>query len=366
MPLNDRKIRILEAIINDYIATAEPVGSRTIAKKYDLGISSATIRNEMSDLEEMGLIIQPHASSGRIPSDLGYRLYVDRLMKSHELSSEEIAFLQSVFNKNIERIDFLMEETAKILSRMTNYTTIISEPVSQTTLFKQIRLLPLDEQDVMFITATKENKIKNHIIKTAQHLSDNEIFKISEIINNNLSNKAVENMTPEILDKLKAELGEYDSIIEPVIKALHEDVKNDESIKLHLSGAKNILTFPEFSDINKAKSLFQTLEEKDVLVTLLDSGSEGEDVQIYIGNENSVQEMKDCSLVTTTYKVGNNTKGSIGIIGPTRMDYSQVVSVLNTMVKNVESVLNMLTDPDSQKSGDTKMLPRTKDSKDDS
>ena len=165
MALNDRKIQILQAIINDYIETAEPVGSRTIAKKYNLGISSATIRNEMSDLEEMGLILQPHASAGRIPSDMGYRLYVDHLMQQKELTADEQKYLQSVISRDINQIDYLMEETAKALSLLTNYATFISEPVGQRTRIKQIRLLPLDSTSLLLVIATGDNFIKNHVIK---------------------------------------------------------------------------------------------------------------------------------------------------------------------------------------------------------
>ncbi|MFV0314348.1 MAG: HrcA family transcriptional regulator, partial [Anaerotignum sp.] len=178
MSLNDRKIQILQAIINDYIETAEPVGSRTIAKKYNLGISSATIRNEMSDLEEMGFIVQPHASSGRIPSDTGYRLYVDHLMKKRELSLEEQGYLQGLVSRDINQIDFLMQETAKAISALTSYTTFISEPVGQRARVKQIRLLPLDTISVLLVIATEDNFIKNHVIKLGIVPSEEKIFEI--------------------------------------------------------------------------------------------------------------------------------------------------------------------------------------------
>lgn len=343
MSLNDRKIKILQAIINDYIATAEPVGSRTIAKKYNLGISSATIRNEMSDLEEMGYIIQPHASAGRIPSDLGYRLYVDQLMARKQLNAEEEAFLQSVVSRNISRIDALMEETARIVSRMTNYTTIISEPVIKQTKLKQIRLMPLDESNLMLVIATEENFIKNHIIKVQQAPTDEEVFSISTKINHILKGHTLEDISEDTIRVLTQALQEYRGIVPPLLQAIAATVQKAENVQIHLSGAKNILAFPEFSDVEKAKSLFQTLEEKDMLITLLGE-SLTDDVQILIGNENTIQEMKDCSIITTAYHVGKNTKGSIGILGPTRMDYSQVVSVLNSMVKNVEKVLRILSE----------------------
>ena len=343
MALNDRKIQILQAIINDYIATAEPVGSRTIAKKYNLGISSATIRNEMSDLEEMGFIIQPHAYAGRIPSDLGYRLYVDRLMQKKELTPQEQQLLKSVATTNISQIDYLMEETAKVISILTNYTVLISEPVFTGAKLKQIRLLPLDSESIILMVATDGNYIKNHILKVSVVPEEKKLFEMGSCINNILKGCTVEDIDECIIALLKRELQEYSYILPMLLSAIQKTARGAESIQVHLSGTKNILAFPEFSDIQRAKSLFQTLEQKDVLITLLQE-QKNDDVQIMIGSENSLQSIKDCSVITTTYKMGNGTRGTIGILGPTRMDYSQVVSVLNGMVKNIESVLQALVE----------------------
>ena len=343
MSLNERKIQILQAIINDYIETAEPVGSRTIAKKYNLGISSATIRNEMSDLEEMGFILQPHASSGRNPSELGYRLYVDHLMQKKELGSEEQRYLQSVIARNVGQIDYLLEETAKALSALTNYTTIISEPVSRRTRIKQIRLLPLDSTAVLLVIATEDNFIKNHVIQMGEAPEEERIFDIGLCLNQVLQGYSLQDIDTSVINRLRTELYEYREMVPHILKAIESTMRSAEKVQVHMSGTKNILAFPEFSDIQKAKSLFQTLEEKDVLVTLLESG-QSNDIQILIGSENSVQGMKDCSVITATYKMSDDTRGTIGIVGPTRMDYSQVVSVLHGMVSNMEKVLKNLAD----------------------
>ncbi len=345
MALNDRKIQILQAIINNYIETAEPVGSRTIAKKYNLGISSATIRNEMSDLEEMGFILQPHASSGRIPSDMGYRLYVDHLMQKKELGEEEQRYLQSIISRDISQIDFLMEETAKALSILTNYTTIISEPKGQRTRIKQIRLLPLDSASVLLVIATEGNFIKNHVIKMGCVPSEEKIFGIGICLNRLLQGCALREIDTPLVARMQEELWEYRELLPPILKAIETTMRSAEKVQLHMSGTKNILAFPEFADIQKAKSLFQALEEKDVLVTLLEE-SKNNDLQVLIGSENTVQSMQDCSVITATYKMGDNTRGTIGIVGPTRMDYSQVISVLNGMVQNIEKVLKNLSDGD--------------------
>lgn len=343
MSLNERKTKILKAIINDYIITAEPVGSRTIAKKYNLGISSATIRNEMSDLEDMGYIIQPHASAGRIPSDLGYRFYVDQLMHREELTDEEQHFLQGIVIKNVNQIDYLMEETAKALSMLTNYTTITSEPVVKKTRLKQIRLMPLDSSSIMLVVVTDQNYTKNHIIKVKAEPVEDDLYKASSKINRILQGHTLEEIDETVLTQLYSELSENSVIIQPMLKAIEKTVAAAQSMHIHLSGTSNILSFPEFSNVQKANTLFQTLEEKDILVTLL-GDTIGNDIQILIGNENTIQEMKDCSIITSTYNVGNNIHGSIGIIGPTRMNYSQVVSVLSSMAKNIEKVLMALTE----------------------
>jgi len=343
--LNDRKIQILQAIINNYIETAEPVGSRTIAKKYNLGISSATIRNEMSDLEEMGFILQPHASSGRIPSDMGYRLYVDHLMQKKELGEEEQRYLQSIISRDISQIDFLMEETAKALSVLTNYTTIISEPKGQRTRMKQIRLIPLDSVSVLLVIATEGNFIKNHVIKMGCVPTEEKIFDIGFCLNRLLQGCALREIDTLLVARMQEELWEYRELLPPILKAIETTMRSAEKVQLHMSGTKNILAFPEFADIQKAKSLFQALEEKDVLVTLLEE-SKNNDLQVLIGSENTVQSMQDCSVITATYKMGDNTRGTIGIVGPTRMDYSQVISVLNGMVQNIEKVLKNLSDGD--------------------
>lgn len=343
MALNDRKIQILKAIINDYIATAEPVGSRTLAKKYDLGVSSATIRNEMSDLEDMGLIIQPHTSAGRIPSELGYRLYVDRLMNTSELTPKEQEFLHSVVSGNITRIEYLMEETAKAISILTNYTTIISEPVLKRTALKQIRLMPLDESAIMLIIVTEGNFVKNHIIRVNKAPSDEDLFSVSVKINNILKGHTLEDINEHTIMALQKELKEYSGLLKPVLKAVQKTIRSAENVHLHMSGAKNILTFPEFSDISKATEIFRAFEEKNNLVSLLED-AKSNDIRILIGNEINIKEMKNCSVITTTYNMGENTKGSIGIIGPTRMNYNQVVSVLNEMVKNIENVLKSVPD----------------------
>lgn len=343
MSLDERKLKILQAIITDYIATAEPVGSRTIAKKYDLGVSSATIRNEMSDLEEMGFIIQPHASSGRIPSDLGYRLYVDRMLKQQKLGDEDKKIVNTMINRNVNQIEYLMNETARLISKMTNYTTIFSEPVVKNTTFNKVRFMSLNDKDLMIIIAAEGNVIRNKIVTLNYMPDEDRLYEISRVISDKLHGQIIENIDTSLVDRLYDELNGYDEIVSLLMDFIDEIGKSSGMGKLHFSGTNNILAFPEFSDVEKAKSLFKTLEKTDSLSNLLAENT-GKDMQVYIGNETGIEEMKDCSIVTTTYEFGDNITGTIGILGPTRMDYSQVVSVLNSMVENIEDVLTNLDD----------------------
>ena len=343
MSLDERKLKILQAIITDYIATAEPVGSRTIAKKYDLGVSSATIRNEMSDLEEMGFIIQPHASSGRIPSDLGYRLYVDRMLNQQKLGDEDKKIVNTMINRNVNQIEYLMNETARLISKMTNYTTIFSEPVVKNTTFNKVRFMSLNDKDLMIIIAAEGNVIRNKIVSLHYMPDEDRLYEISRVISDKLHGQIIENIDTALVDQLYNDLNGYDEIVSLLMDFIDEIGKSSGMGKLHFSGTNNILAFPEFSDVEKAKSLFKTLEKTDSLSNLLAENT-GKDMQVYIGNETGIEEMKDCSIVTTTYEFGDNITGTIGILGPTRMDYSQVVSVLNSMVENIEGVLTNLDD----------------------
>jgi len=346
MILNERKIKILEAIINDYIATAEPIGSRTIAKKYDLGISSATIRNEMSDLEELGFIIQPHASSGRVPSDRGYRLYVDRLLHFRELTDEESSFLRSTVVQNIDHIEYLMRQTAKALTMLTNYTTVVSEPESREVKIKHVQVIPFDDTSVITVVVTDNKVVKNNVIKV-DHAPDTDILnQISNIVNKTFKEFSFD----EIISK-SAYAGflnsPYGKIIDDVFISVIETVNQERDMQVYTSGVNNILDFPEFSDIDKAKSVFKALEEKDMLINILRGDGNHTDfgnIKILIGNENSLEQLKNCSIIKTDYKYGKNSYGSIGIIGPTRMNYAQVIPVLNSIVKSINDVIKAFSD----------------------
>ncbi|MDO5387817.1 MAG: heat-inducible transcriptional repressor HrcA [Clostridia bacterium] len=344
MALNERKIKILEAIITDYIATAEPVGSRTIAKKYDLGVSPATIRNEMSDLEEMGFIEQPHTSAGRIPSERGYRLYVDNMMRSRELTSDEVEFLKNAISLNVGRVEYLMQQTAKALAMLTNYTTVVTEPKSTKVKIKHIQLVPIDSNTVAAVVVTDSKAIKNHIIRTGSLPNGEELYKISYEITNIIKDCSLEDIDKEATSRLINKFDNYKELIAKVFKAIINTARQEEDVHLYTSGVRNLLGFPEFSDIEKARNIFRAFEEKDMLITLLGEGDDkaADKIQILIGGENNMEELKDCSIVKANYKFGVNSMGRIGVIGPTRMNYSQTVSVLDEIVKKLDTIIDSM------------------------
>ncbi len=342
--INDRKFKILEAIINDYIATAEPVGSRTIARKYNFGISPATIRNEMSDLEDMGLIEQPHTSAGRIPSQKGYRMYVDNMMRSRELTRDEIEFLKNAISLNVNRLEYLMQQTAKALSMLTNYTTVVTEPESFKMKIKHIQLVPVDNNTVAAVIVTDDNAIKNHIIKAKDIPNAEGLFIISNELSEILKDSSLVDVDSEATNKLIEKHSKYQELIAKVFKAIVTTVRQERDVQLYTSGVRNLLGFPEFSDVEKVKNVFQAIEEKDMLITLLGKGDENaaDKIQILIGGENNMEQLKDCSIVKANYRVGRNSIGRIGVIGPTRMNYSQTVSILDEIVKKLDVIIDSM------------------------
>lgn len=325
--ISPRKTKILELIIESYIETAEPVASRTITQKYDLGISPATVRNEMSDLEEMGYIIQPHTSAGRIPCDKGYRLYVDNLIQHKKLTDAETNFLKKIILQNINQVDFLIKETVKAISLLTNYTTIMTEPVISENKIKFIKLIPVDTNAIILVVVKNDNTAKNFTIKT--NVVD-DLDNISLIINNNLHNLDVKEIDFEISDKILHEIGFHNA---KLLFEIINLIKSDEDVQIYTSGMKNILIFPEFHNVEKAKNIFQALDEQKFLNSIFANKIEN-NIEITIGNENESNLLKDCSLIKANCKLSKKTRVNIGIIGPTRMNYSQVISVLNE-IENV-------------------------------
>ena len=337
--LNRRKIKILEAIIRDYIVSAEPIGSRTIAKKYDLGVSSATIRNEMSDLEDMGYILQPHASSGRVPSDKGYRLYVDEVMQKKNLPKEQREYLKAAIAVNLNQIDRIMQDVARAVYSITGYTTVAAEPAHAEHRIKHIQIVPVDEHALALMVVTDLKAIKNQVVFVPKAPGPGMAAKMSEELTKILQGACaadLNNLFTGRVRKCFADIRAGDYLAEPLMQAISAALSTVDDAQIHLYGIKNILDFPEFADLDKAKAIVGALEEKEGLLTLLDGNFDK--IQVIIGTENENIVMKDCSVIKAKIRVNEHFSGNIAIIGPTRMDYSQAMSVINVVLKNISVV----------------------------
>lgn len=341
--MNERKIQILEAIIHDYIKTGEPVGSRTISRKYNLGVSSATIRNEMADLEELGYIAQPHTSAGRIPSDLGYRLYVDKLMQYPKITDDYASTIGKMLQRNIGKIDDLMQETANLLAIMTNYTTLVTAPSIQQTKLKHLQLVPVEDRIIALVIVTDANIVRHNTITVPMSIPYEIFPRLTEILNYHLQGQSLNDIDLELVQLLKASLKEYEDIVAIIIEVLLKTMEEDTTPDIFTSGVMNMLSFPEFKDVGKAKSIFETLEQKVLLAKLLEQTTSN-GVQITIGEEHGIEQIKGCSVVTSNYKIGEFTVGAIGLIGPTRMNYAQAVSVIQYLSNHVNMLLSQVTD----------------------
>ena len=339
--LNARKLKILRTIINDYIETAEPIGSRTIAKKYDIGVSSATIRNEMSDLEDMGLINQLHTSSGRIPSEKGYRYYVDCMMERRVLTADEAMFLQQMLIDNISKTEVLVQATAKALSELTNYPAVISEPRMKKTKIKHMQLVPLDEKSILLVLVTDKKTVKNQVVALEVAPGYETLTRLSRFLNAHLSGLTVKEIDRKIIGELLALFERDAHVLMPILGVVADIIGSLDDVRVYTSGVKNILAFPEFSDIRKAESIVQAFEDRQFLFELLEKNGPG-DIQIVIGGENSIDLLKACSLIKSDYTIDNQSTGRIALVGPIRMDYSQAVSILYGILQNMKVVINAL------------------------
>ena len=338
--LDDRKTKILNAIIKNYMETGEPVGSRTISKYTDLNLSSATIRNEMADLEELGYIVQPHTSAGRIPSDKGYRFYVDHLM---EEKNQEVSDMKEFVIEHTEKMEQILQKVAKILATNTNYATMVSAPSYHKNKVKFIQLSNVQDDQILAVIVTEGNIVKNKMISVSEPIDNETMLKLNILLNSNLNGLALQDINLATIAKLKEQAGIHSDIISNVLDTIAETMGADDDIRIYTSGATNFFKYPELSDSEKASELISTFEEKQQLASLvtenlLDDDNTG--IQVYIGNESPIQTMKDCSVVTATYELGEGVRGTIGIVGPKRMDYEKVMDNLKTLKNSLDGILD--------------------------
>ena len=338
--LDNRKMTILHTIIKTYLETGEPVGSRTISKYTDLNLSSATIRNEMADLEDLGYIMQPHTSAGRIPSDKGYRWYVDSLMEQKE---QEIVEMQEQMIQKADKMDQILKQAAKVLASSTNYATMISAPSYNRNKLKFIQLSQVDDHQIIAVIVMEGNIIKNQIVTVEAPLSSEELLKLNMLLNTSLNGMSVEEINLGMIARLKEQAGIYGGIVGEVLDVVADTIQVDNDMEIYTSGATNVFKYPELSDSQSAQEIINAFEEKQLLqdiVTETLSKEENKGIQVYIGSEAPVRNMKDCSVVTATYELGEGMQGTIGIIGPKRMDYENVMKTLKTLMNELDEIFH--------------------------
>ena len=336
--LGERKEIILNAIIKNYLETGEPVGSRTISKATDLNLSSATIRNEMADLEEMGLIIQPHTSAGRIPSDKGYRFYVDHLIAAKD---REVTEMQEMMIEKTEKMEKMLKQVVKVLANNTQYATMISAPSLQRNRLKFVQLSAVDDHQILSVVVMEGNIVKNKIIPVEEPLDSETMLKLNILLNTHLTGLTVEEINLGLIAKLREQAGIHEEIIAQVLNTVAETIHEGDDLEIYTSGATNFFKYPELSDSQRASELISAFEEKQALADLI-AETQGEDetgIQVYIGDESPIQTMKDCSVVTATYELGEGVRGTIGIVGPKRMDYENVMDNLKNLKVQLDKIL---------------------------
>lgn len=330
--LDDRKKKVLQAIVEEYINTAEPVSSNALTNNYGLNYSSATIRNEMADLEKNGYLDKTHTSSGRIPSEKGYRYYVDELINDNDISLEEIKYISSKLETKVSEIEDLTKLTATTISEVTHYTTLSIGPKNDEQLIEEIKFVQLGSRMIMAVILTDTGLVKETIIKFDEDITPKQVETVNYMFNQKLKGKPLETIKGPLEEYLMDEMTYSVNVIKPIIEQIKKVLAEDE--KIYLEGANKSFDLPEFNSLEVAKNFVNVLDTKELMEDMLNSGF-AQDINVYIGNENEKEELKDFSIVTFKHKVGNKDLGTIGIIGPKRMDYSKVISVMKYISKKL-------------------------------
>ena len=329
MGMDERKFRILQAIIDDYILTAVPVGSRTISKKYDMGLSSATIRNEMSDLEELGYLDQPHVSAGRIPSTKAYRLYVDQLLHEGLLRADSEAAVRAHFLGRMRQMEDVIDHAAQVLSSLTNYTAVVLPPTGPQPRIRTLQLVPVSSTSALVVIVTDSGIVRDTVIRVSEQLDSDALYSISKTLTKELAGHTLKEAV-ELFPHITARMQDNQKLLQGLGSFFQENSEAGSHAHVAIGGRSNILNYPEYSDTEKARSFLSLMETRDKLASII--AQQGEMAfTVRIGPETGVPEMADCSIVTATYSTGHGQQGTIGVIGPTRMQYNRVLSILGTM-----------------------------------
>lgn len=337
--LNERKKKILQIIIEDYISSAEPVGSRTIARKYDLGLSPATIRNEMSDLELLGYLEQPHTSAGRIPSAQAYRFYVDALIEPGTLTDNDMALIDGWYNERRRNIDDIFQSTAKILSRMTQNVSMVLTNQQTIANFCYLKFLPLDSQHAILCIVADDGSIDTNVVDIPLGMSSEEMDYLAGKMSKLLEDRNLSDISVEILQNVHTDVVEDKLIFSSLLQAVRKMTGRRQEQKVFLGGTKQLLNQPEFRDVERVRNLLGILEEEKVLKDLL-QGGEDSGLKVTIGSENKFTGIHDCSMVQATYRLNGQIVGTMAVLGPTRMEYGKVISVMDYLHKYLKTILD--------------------------
>lgn len=340
MELTERKLKILQAIISDYVRTAEPVGSRTLSKKYDLGISPATIRNEMADLEEMGYLTHPHTSAGRVPSDMAYRLYVNALMEKKELSKEEKNVIAERLHSNVFEFEKTIEHAATVLSEITNLTSFALTPSKNEDALKFINLLPVDENTVVLMIVSESGKISNTALNINVPYTEESLQILAKTMTYNYKGKTIsEVLKNNIIENFETDITAMSGLAANVMPNFMKTLEDMLNVNLYMEGLTNIFDIPEYNDLQKAKNFISMLSQKEDFTKKLIERDDG--IIVTIGEENADDVMNDCALITASYHVDGKLVGKIGVIGPTRMKYGEVTSIIEYLTDNLSDTFKL-------------------------
>ncbi|MDN3018590.1 heat-inducible transcriptional repressor HrcA [Paenibacillus sp. BSR1-1] len=338
--LTDRQLLILQVIVDDFIRSAQPVGSRSLSKKEEISFSSATIRNEMADLEEMGFIEKTHTSSGRVPSEKGYRYYVDHLLSPQVLNQQDISIIQSIFAEKIFEFEKIIQRSAKILSDLTNYTSIVLGPAVSINKLKRIQIIPLNKETAVAIFVTDTGHVENRSFSLPPSIDISDLEKTVNILNDRLAGVSLEDLNDKIYKEVAVLLRQHIHNYDLMLHTIGETFKMPINEKLFFGGKTNMLSQPEFHDITKIRSLLTMIDQEEWIYNLIRKNSSG--INVKIGKENNVSAMDNCSLITASYSIGAENLGTIAILGPTRMEYSRVISLLQLLSHDLTEVLTKL------------------------
>jgi heat shock gene repressor HrcA len=345
MDMNERKLNILKAVIDDYIMTGLPIGSRTISKKHGIALSSATIRNEMADLEELGYLEQPHTSAGRVPSNKAYRFYVDRLMNVAKLNTEEARRIRSYFENRVSEIEQVMERAAQVLSDTTHHISMVLKPQLRKSQIRRIQIVRITDKKAILLVVTSTGLVQDTMITIPDGTSPESLEMISNMLTDKLTGKTFEEAEQDLNACIRDQARENARFVADVLSVIENSVEPQGESGIVLSGTQNIIDYPGFMSIEKAKSLVSLLETKDMLYDMMKKATQLE-FSITIGKENEAEELFDMSVVTATYKIGGRALGSFGVIGPTRMDYAKIVSILGYVGNSLDSILSDFIETD--------------------